>query len=69
MAGRLPVTGIRKAENRCYTRSSVRTVSPSRGAFPLYLRPGERIDHPHHVGLWFNYGDVNGLDFERILRR
>lgn len=26
-------------------------------------RPGERVDHPHHVGLWFNYGDVNGLDF------
>src|SRR5690606_24087834 len=18
---------------------------------------------PHHVGMWFNYGDVNGLDF------
>jgi hypothetical protein len=26
-------------------------------------RPHERTDHPHHVGLWFNYGDVNGLDF------
>ena len=25
--------------------------------------PGERVDHPHHVGLWFNHGDVNGLDF------
>ncbi len=31
--------------------------------FPLDARPGERVDHPHHVGLWFNYGDVNGLDF------
>jgi hypothetical protein len=31
--------------------------------FPLDSRPGERIDHPHHVGIWFNYGDVNGLDF------
>lgn len=31
--------------------------------FPLEPRPGERIDHPHHVGLWFNYGDVNGIDF------
>lgn len=31
--------------------------------FPLEPRPGERIDHPHHVGLWFNYGDVNGYDF------
>lgn len=31
--------------------------------WPLAPRPGERIDHPHHIGLWFNYGDVNGLDF------
>lgn len=31
--------------------------------WPLDPRPGERIDHPHHVGMWFNYGDVNGLDF------
>ena len=31
--------------------------------FPRDPRPGERIDHPHHVGIWFNYGDVNGLDF------
>ena len=31
--------------------------------FPLESMPGERVDHPHHVGLWFNYGDVNGLDF------
>lgn len=31
--------------------------------FPLESRAGERIDHPHHVGLWLNYGDVNGLDF------
>lgn len=31
--------------------------------YPLAPRPGERVDHPHHIGLWFNYGDVNGLDF------
>lgn len=31
--------------------------------WPLDPRPGERVDHPHHVGMWFNYGDVNGLDF------
>jgi len=31
--------------------------------WPLNPRPGERVDHPHHVGLWFNYGDVNGYDF------
>jgi hypothetical protein len=31
--------------------------------FPLDPRPGERVDHPHQVGLWLNYGDVNGVDF------
>ena len=31
--------------------------------WPMDPRPGERVDHPHHVGMWFNYGDVNGLDF------
>ena len=31
--------------------------------FPLKNKAGERSDHPHHVGIWFNYGDVNGLDF------
>ena len=31
--------------------------------YPRAPRPFESIDHPHHVGLWFNFGDVNGLDF------
>jgi Methane oxygenase PmoA len=31
--------------------------------WPVEPRPGERVDHPHHIGLWFNYGNVNGLDF------
>lgn len=31
--------------------------------YPLNPRSFERTDHPHHVGLWFNFGDVNGLDF------
>src|SRR6266480_645608 len=31
--------------------------------FPLDPRPGERVDHPHHAGLWLNYGNVNGVDF------
>jgi hypothetical protein len=34
----------------------------SRG-FPFETRPGERVDHPHHAGLWFNYGNANGFDF------
>ena len=31
--------------------------------FPVSPKAGERVDHPHHVGHWLNYGDVNGLDF------
>ena len=31
--------------------------------YPLEPRPDERVDHPHHAGLWFNYGNVNGFDF------
>jgi hypothetical protein len=31
--------------------------------FPVSPRPGEPVDHPHHLGLWFNYEKVNGLDF------
>ena len=31
--------------------------------FPLAPRPGERVDHPHHAGIWFNYGNVDGFDF------
>jgi len=31
--------------------------------YPIDPRPFERTDHPHHVGLWFNFGSVNGLDF------
>ena len=25
--------------------------------------PGEAHDHPHHRGMWFSHGDVNGYDF------
>jgi hypothetical protein len=31
--------------------------------YPYNPRPFERYDHPHQVGLWLNFGDVNGLDF------
>lgn len=31
--------------------------------FPRAPRAFESTDHPHHSGLWFNHGDVNGLDF------
>ncbi|MEO6948618.1 MAG: PmoA family protein [Ginsengibacter sp.] len=31
--------------------------------FPLNPQPDEPTDHPHHLGIWFNYENVNGLDF------
>ncbi|HVU45072.1 MAG TPA: PmoA family protein [Terracidiphilus sp.] len=37
-------------------------VTITRG-WPIMPRPGERTDHPHHDGLWFNYSNVNGFDF------
>src|SRR5687768_15792881 len=39
------------------------TGTPVTRGYPFDPRPGERVDHPHHVGYWFNYGDVNGVDF------
>ncbi|MEY4629644.1 MAG: hypothetical protein RLZZ595_1970, partial [Bacteroidota bacterium] len=31
--------------------------------FPVTPITGEPTDHPHHLGLWMNFGDVNGLDY------
>ncbi len=45
-----------------YPLRTAKGTTITRG-FPLEHRPGERIDHPHHAGLWFNYEDVNGIDF------
>ena len=45
-----------------YPLLSAHGTAVSRG-YPLEPRKGERTDHPHHAGLWFNHGDVNGFDF------
>jgi hypothetical protein len=45
-----------------YPLETASGITVTRG-FPLKPRANERTDHPHHTGLWFNYGDVNGLDF------
>jgi hypothetical protein len=45
-----------------YPLTTAAGTTVTRG-FPMEPRANERVDHPHHVGLWFNYGDVNGLDF------
>ncbi len=45
-----------------YPLNTVHGTTVTRG-FPLEPRAGDRTDHPHHVGLWFTYESVNGLDF------
>jgi hypothetical protein len=31
--------------------------------WPMEASEGGSKDHPHHTGLWFTHGDINGLDF------
>src|SRR5512145_454787 len=52
----------RLAKPVLYPLRSARGTIVTRG-FPLDPRPGERVDHPHHVGFWLNYGDLDGVDF------
>ena len=42
--------------------NTVDGITVTRG-YPFLTIPGERTDHPHHAGIWFNYESVNGLDF------
>ncbi len=37
-------------------------IEVTRG-FPLRPKAGDPTDHPHHIGIWFNFENVNGLDF------
>ena len=41
-----------------YPITTASGIVVTRGFPPL---ANERQDHPHHVGLWFNYGDVERL--------
>src|SRR5688572_31496802 len=42
--------------------NTISGISVTRG-FPVAPRTGERVDHPHHIGIWLNYESVNDLDF------
>lgn len=35
-------------------------------SFPAGQLPGETVDHPHHAGLFYGHGDVNGFNFWAI---
>lgn len=43
---------LRSASGKQITRS-----------FPMEKVEGEPTDHPHHRGLWFTHGEVNGINF------
>lgn len=45
-----------------YPLLTVNGTEITRG-WPVNPRPGERVDHPHHVGMWLNYEAANGHDF------
>lgn len=45
-----------------YPLYSASGVEITRG-YPLAPREGELTDHPHQIGLWFTFGDVDGVDF------
>ncbi len=43
---------LRAADGTIVTRS-----------YPMEKVEGEQRDHPHHRGVWFSHGEVNGVDF------
>jgi hypothetical protein len=45
-----------------YPVFTVDGIDVTRG-FPLNPKAGDATDHPHHIGIWFNFENVNGLDF------
>lgn len=45
-----------------YPVNTIDGITVTRG-YPKAPRPGERTDHPHHIGIWMNYESVNGIDF------
>lgn len=45
-----------------YPLYSAKGTEVTRG-YPLRTKSGDPTDHPHHIGLWMNFENVNGLDF------
>lgn len=45
-----------------YPVNAAGNISVTRG-WPINPKMGDQVDHPHQIGAWFNYGDVNGADY------
>lgn len=62
----MPFTTFRWPDNICkpvfYPVFASSGTEITRG-FPLNPKTGERADHPHQIGMWLTYGNVNGNDF------
>lgn len=56
----LYVANVRKPYLHPLRSASGKIVSRQ---YPMESVEGEPKDHPHHRGLWFTHGDVNGVDF------
>lgn len=61
-----PFTTLQWPDNICkpvlYPIYAASGTEITRG-FPVNPKTGERADHPHQIGLWLTYGNVNGNDF------
>jgi hypothetical protein len=64
-----PVKGGSAQKDSVLAKPVLYPLNTSKGTvitrgYPFEQRQvAERTDHPHHVGAWFNFGNVNGLDF------
>jgi hypothetical protein len=56
----LYIAGVRKPYLHPLRSASGKIVTRR---YPMEMVEGEPKDHPHHRGLWFTHGDVNGVDF------
>lgn len=61
-----PFTSLRWSDN--LTKPVLFPIRTSQGTeitrgFPIDPKVGERADHPHQIGNWLTYGNVEGSDF------
>ncbi len=68
LAGGKPFTAYFFAPDSVSKKPVLYPIRSARGTivtrqYPFVKIAGERVDHPHHFGMWLNYESVNGFDF------